>query len=250
MTTIFVAAKYIAMRFRATYSPKCLTPMQLQKLLYYCQAHHLAKLGTPLFEEDFEAWPTGPVCPMLYVKMEETNPEYRPVIEEMFADISIIGEFSEQETQIMNEVLEKYGSKTPQQLCKLVCSEQPWLESHIDPETGGTMNCVIPKIKMRNYYGNLHNDIRVNSDNYKEQFQAEYAQLATRYDKLYRMLDNWKKHKINFEPQCPYSLYQLQLRAMKDYMTALEARACIENIDLADILVSCMSASSLSGKKD
>lgn len=37
------------------------TAMQLQKLVYYCQAWHLAKYDAPLFEQDIQAWVDGPV---------------------------------------------------------------------------------------------------------------------------------------------------------------------------------------------
>lgn len=37
---------------------------------------------------------------------------------------------------------------------------------------------------------------------------------------------------LNFTPTCPRSLFDLQIRAMKDYLTVLEARAVIDGIDL------------------
>lgn len=40
--------------------------MKLQKLLFYAHAWHLAMRGAPLFENDFEAWPWGPVVRDVY----------------------------------------------------------------------------------------------------------------------------------------------------------------------------------------
>ena len=40
--------------------------MKLQKMLYYEQGYHLAAFGTPLFDEDIEAWMYGPVVPCVY----------------------------------------------------------------------------------------------------------------------------------------------------------------------------------------
>ena len=37
---------------------------------------------------------------------------------------------------------------------------------------------------------------------------------------------------LNFTPTCPGSLYDLQIRAMKDYLTVLETRAVIDGINL------------------
>lgn len=67
---------------------------------------------------------------------------------------------------------------------------------------------------------------------YKERFKAEYIQTSIRYTKLLYMMKNWDNDLLNFVPTCPRSIYELQLRSMKDYLTILEARAKIENIDL------------------
>lgn len=40
--------------------------LKLQKMLYYEQGYHLAKFGTPLFQEEIEAWMYGPVVPSVY----------------------------------------------------------------------------------------------------------------------------------------------------------------------------------------
>lgn len=72
----------------------------------------------------------------------------------------------------------------------------------------------------------------MNSDEYKERFKAEYYQLVTRYRGLKTMLVQWNKGTLNFEPICPRSTYDMQIKAMADYMAILEARAAIEGIDL------------------
>lgn len=44
------------------------TQMKLQKLLFYAHAWHLALKNAPLFDEDFEAWPWGPVVRDVYIQ--------------------------------------------------------------------------------------------------------------------------------------------------------------------------------------
>lgn len=70
------------------------------------------------------------------------------------------------------------------------------------------------------------------SEDYKERFKAEYYQLKIRYESLRRMIVNWEMGELNFKPTCPKSTYDLQLRAMKDYLAVLEARAFMEGIEL------------------
>ena len=75
------------------------------------------------------------------------------------------------------------------------------------------------------------------SVDYKERFKAEYYQVVIRYQKLKAMILKWDNGELNFCPICPRSTYDLQLRAMADYIAVLEARAVMENIQLEDVVV-------------
>ena len=68
------------------------------------------------------------------------------------------------------------------------------------------------------------------SDDYKDRFLAEYKQLKIRYDGLSNMIKNWENGTLTFTPTCPRSTYDLQLKAMADYLAVLDARAVMENI--------------------
>lgn len=72
----------------------------------------------------------------------------------------------------------------------------------------------------------------MNSEDYKERFVAEYEQLTIRYKGLENMLYRWDRGELNFKPTCPRSLYNLQIRAMENYIAVLQARAAIEGIVL------------------
>ena len=77
----------------------------------------------------------------------------------------------------------------------------------------------------------------MNSSDYKERFKAEYAQLVIRYYGLKNMLEKWDNGTLEFEPTCPRSTYNLQIKAMTDYIAVLEARAVMENVDLGDVII-------------
>lgn len=72
----------------------------------------------------------------------------------------------------------------------------------------------------------------MNSEDYKERFKAEYQQVVIRYQKLSVMLEKWDKGELNFKPVCPRSTYNMQIKAMTDYIAILEARAVMEGIEL------------------
>ena len=72
----------------------------------------------------------------------------------------------------------------------------------------------------------------MNSTDYKERFIAEYDQLVIRYKGLKNMLDKWDRDELEFKPTCPRSTYNMQIKAMTDYIAVLEARAVMENVEL------------------
>ena len=72
----------------------------------------------------------------------------------------------------------------------------------------------------------------MDSADYKERFRAEYYQIVIRYQKLKMMLANWDRGVLGFKPTCPRSTYNMQISAMTDYITVLEARAVMEGVEL------------------
>ena len=70
------------------------------------------------------------------------------------------------------------------------------------------------------------------SEYYKERFKAEYYQIVIRYKKLFSMLEKWDNGTLEFNPTCPRSTYNIQVKAMTDYIAILEARAVMEGIVL------------------
>lgn len=70
------------------------------------------------------------------------------------------------------------------------------------------------------------------SEDYRERFKAEYKQLTIQIEGLKGMLKKWDEGTLSFEPTCPRSIYDLQLKVMSEYIAVLEARAVMEDVDL------------------
>ena len=70
------------------------------------------------------------------------------------------------------------------------------------------------------------------SPDYRDRFIAEYQQLVIRYRGLRNMLDKWDRGELEFKPVCPRSTYNMQIKAMTDYIAVLEAKAVMEGITL------------------
>ncbi|MDV3195494.1 MAG: DUF4065 domain-containing protein [Sweet potato little leaf phytoplasma] len=95
---------------------------QLQKLLYYAQVESLIQYHKPLFEEEIQAWDLGPVIPTVYFEFARYMAEKKDLFEEKCTK----NPFPCETIKILNLVLEKYGSKTPQQLIEQTHQEIPW----------------------------------------------------------------------------------------------------------------------------
>lgn len=70
------------------------------------------------------------------------------------------------------------------------------------------------------------------SDDYKERFRAEYAQLALRHERLRVMVSRYHAGLLDFVPTYPIDILERQIDCMSEYQAILEKRAILEGIDL------------------
>lgn len=115
-----------------------ITNLKLQKLLYYAQGFCLAKMDTPLFEEDFLAWEHGPVIRKIYDKYKANGANGIKYEEDFKVDIDFETE------KILEEVYEKYGQYTAWKLRNMTHEEKPWQET--------PRNEVISKDRIEEYF--------------------------------------------------------------------------------------------------
>src|SRR5712691_6673433 len=96
-----------------------MTTMKLQKLVYYCQAWHLARHKSPMFHEEIQAWKDGPVVRALFEvhrgrltvsAWERGNP----------------ANLSSDELQTVDWVAETYGHLSPEYLSRVTHADSPW----------------------------------------------------------------------------------------------------------------------------
>lgn len=122
---------------------------KLQKLCYYAQAWTLAWDNVPLFDEEFEAWANGPVCPALF----SLHRGAYMVTPEMIGGQS--NQLTDEQKENINIVLDAYGDKEAYWLREQTHSEQPWQQARGDYPPGAICREVISKDSMGEYYGSL-----------------------------------------------------------------------------------------------
>lgn len=104
-------------------TPYAITPLKLQKLVYYAQGFHLRETGKPLFNEDLLAWDHGPVVRKLYNDYKHLG--YFTISWEPFDDAN--NELSRREIKTIKDVWENYGHLDGKFLEELTHQEDPWL---------------------------------------------------------------------------------------------------------------------------
>lgn len=143
MANVFDIAKYILENLGRV------STMKLQKLCYYAQAWALVWDDTPIFQEDFQAWANGPVCPELFYYSQG---KFSVDSSEMKGDSQ---KLTAPQKETIDKVLEYYGDKNAQWLSQLTHMEEPWQVARNGLSNGAFCNNIITKESMAMYYGGL-----------------------------------------------------------------------------------------------
>ncbi|MDU5952913.1 MAG: DUF4065 domain-containing protein [Clostridiales bacterium] len=128
-----------------------ITPLELQKLLYFTQAVFLALYGKVLFPETFQAWRFGPVHPGVYNMFKSFG--FRPIEDARFAIIrDKQKKLTEEEIQVVDLVLATFGRYSGEVLRDITHAETPWLEGRGDLEEDERSSAVISNESIAAYY--------------------------------------------------------------------------------------------------
>ena len=108
-----------------------ITNMKLNKLMYFAQGLHLARYGTPLFDEEIQAWQYGPVVPSVYRKYNSHSA--LPIINtDEDYDFNV---FTDEELEILIDVERTYGIYEASALVSLTHQKDtPWYKVYVEME--------------------------------------------------------------------------------------------------------------------
>jgi len=109
----FNLASFIVNKF-----PGDVTPMKLQKLLYYCYVWQLVA-GEKHFQAKFSAWQHGPVDPDIYREYKKYGRDVIPTEKSDFMNVPAIFDF----------ILDSYSVFSAFELSKTTHMEKPWKDS-------------------------------------------------------------------------------------------------------------------------
>lgn len=155
-------AEWLVLYFNQRGTP--ITPLKLQKILYYCQAWFLAVLDNPIFNDEAEAWTMGPVYREIYDKYKTDYLRFEKIksdiadIDNEFERMNKTLDFNEDQKDLLDEILVKYGSFTDDQLILRTHNEDPWRKTREKCPPFAPCSEQIPHSLMKEYYYSLIKD--------------------------------------------------------------------------------------------
>ena len=154
-----------------------ITPLALQKLLYYVQGFYYAFHEKFLFEEDCQAWVHGPVYPEVYHRYKEYL--FNPIDKSKEVEFS---EIIELEAAIIDSVIKYLGCYSGKVLERFTHTEQPWLVARGEYKSFENSNEIISKEDIGRYFKQIKvtynmskpNDIRLYAES---MFIQQYSDI-------------------------------------------------------------------------
>lgn len=132
-----------------------ISPLKLQKLVYYAQAWHFTVFKKPLFSEKIEAWRNGPVVPSLYKRF--VSKYYKENAIRIGEEDLNVPEFPNDTKKLLEEVLSIYGERSGSYLEALTHKEEPWLIARGNKKPFESCSAEITLDSMSKYYSALRN---------------------------------------------------------------------------------------------
>lgn len=130
---------------------KEITPLALQKILYYAQGFYKAFFGKFLFEDDCQAWVYGPV----YVDIYERYKEFKSANISVDIDYDIEDMIVDEKRDILNVIVKYFGYYNGKALEEMSHYETPWMNARKGLLQMENSNNIIDKNDIKEYFENV-----------------------------------------------------------------------------------------------
>jgi len=130
-----------------------ITPLALQKLLYYAQSFHKVFFDNYLFSEDCEAWVHGPVYRDIYYKYKGYGYDLIEDNDIMYKDIQL----TETEKGILDSIIANFGCYSGKVLERMTHEEAPWRLARKGLKPNENSNRIIKKDLLGDYFAKIKN---------------------------------------------------------------------------------------------
>ena len=132
---------------------KEITPLALQKILYYSQGFYKAFFGKFLFEDDCQAWQHGPV----YVSIYEKYKEFKSANIVLDIDYDVEDMIVDEKREILDAIIRYFGYYNGKALEKMSHYELPWINARKGLLPMENSNNIIKKQDIEKYFERVKN---------------------------------------------------------------------------------------------
>ena len=139
------------------------TPLMLQKILYFIQGVYSALYGRPIFIEDCRAWVHGPVFPEVYELFRDFK--YNPIDDARFALLEgTAATLTEDEKEVIDLVVNTFGMYGGKVLERITHNEEPWKEARRGYEESIPSCELLQKERIMKYYEAVNRKYGINTE--------------------------------------------------------------------------------------
>lgn len=138
------------------------TPLALQKILYYIQGIYMVLFDMPLFPENCCAWQHGPVYEKVYFLFRDFK--YNPIDDNRFALFSEKSKnLLDEERRVIDLVLETFGKYSGKILETITHNEKPWRDAREGYDMSERSHIIISKENIKSYFEKVSETYGVDS---------------------------------------------------------------------------------------
>ena len=121
-----------------------ISPLKLQKILYFVQADFLVSTGKPCFSDEIFAYDYGPVIPAVYQKYKIYGGGFIPC---RYSDSFIIAKADKERINEMVDLCQPYSAT---ELTAIIHQQAPWKNNYHSDS-----HAVIPKAEIEEYFRSI-----------------------------------------------------------------------------------------------
>lgn len=138
------------------------TPLALQKLLYFIQGFYMVICQKPMYEEDCLAWMHGPVYENVYSVFKTFR--YDPIDDNRFVMLkNRFQELSEEEKSLIDLVVDTFGMYSGKALEKITHKEEPWVTAREGYSPLERSHVIIEKADIKQYFEKVAKEFDLNT---------------------------------------------------------------------------------------
>lgn len=151
------------------------TPLMLQKLLYFIQGVYSALYGRPIFTEDCRAWIHGPVYPEVYDLLRDFK--YNPIDDARFVLLKGASDaLTDEEKKVIDLVVNTFGMYGGKALERITHNEDPWKEARKGYSDSIASSELLPKDHIMKYFIAVNKKYNINTEEGLRTYIHEYVE--------------------------------------------------------------------------